>query len=182
MMGNAHLAFGTGSFLIVTSLVGHTPGIIELAAAALGSLIPDADHPRSKVGRWLPGISHFFYSFCGGHRGFTHSALLVIPMLFFAGWLMQGHNEQLGWMADDALQGSLYGVGYLAMLAFIFGFLSHLIGDAMTTEGLRILWPLKTRLQLTPLRADSKLLNMFAWLLCFGGLGVHLYHNYQLLV
>ena len=122
MMGNAHLAFGTGSYLIVTSLVGHTPGIIELAAAALGSLIPDADHPRSKVGRWLPGISHFFYSFCGGHRGFTHSALLVIPMMFFTGWLLDQHNDQLGLATAGAFQDSVYGMGYLAMLAFVFGF------------------------------------------------------------
>ncbi len=182
MMGNAHLAFGTGSYLIVTSLVGHTPGIIELAAAALGSLIPDADHPRSKVGRWLPGISHFFYSFCGGHRGFTHSALLVIPMMFFTGWLLDQHNDQLGLATAGAFQDSVYGMGYLAMLAFVFGFLSHLIGDAMTTEGLRILWPLKTKIRLTPLRADSKLLNFFTWWLCIAGIGTHLYSSYQALI
>lgn len=177
MIGNAHLAFGTGSFLIATSLAGHTPGIIELAAVALGSLIPDADHPRSKIGRWLPGISHFFYYIAGGHRGITHSALLVIPMLIFAGWLMQEHNSQLGWFSSGALQDSIYGVGYLAMLAFSFGFLSHLLGDLMTTEGLRLFWPLPLRLQPSPLRSESALLNLFAWSILLTGITLQ-FHNF----
>lgn len=175
MMGNAHLAFGTGSFLIVTSLAGHTPGIIELAAVALGSLIPDADHPRSKIGRWLPGISHFFFYIAGGHRGITHSVLLVIPMLFFASWLMQEHNSQLGWFSSGALQDSIYGVGYLAMLAFSFGFLSHLLGDLMTTEGLRLFWPLPLRINPSPLRSESALLNLFAWSVLLTGTALHLH-------
>lgn len=153
MLGNAHLAFGTGCFLITSSLIGHTPGIAELGAVALGSLVPDADHPRSKLGRWLPGISHFIYYLAGGHRGLTHSALWLIPLFFLASWLIQ-------------LQADFY---YAVVMAFIFGFGSHLVGDLLTTEGLRLLWPLPWRLQPSPLNSKSIVLNLCAWSIFLAG-------------
>lgn len=169
MMGNAHLAFGLGSYLLATGYVGHNPGLLELGAASLGALSPDADHPRSKLGRWLPGISHFFYYLAGGHRGITHSLWVLIPLLMAAGWLMQEHHAQLSWFANDALNQSVYGLGYIALIAFTWGFLSHLAGDLLTTEGLRLFWPLSYRWQPSPLRSESIWLNLFAWsIFCTG--------------
>lgn len=129
MMGRTHLAFGLltaglGSLAIDiggTDLVGLTIGSL------LGSLLPDLDHPKSKLGRRFLPLSTFLYATLG-HRGGTHS-------LFFAAVLLL----LLIWVAP-----------YLA-LGLCLGILSHILADMISYSvgkkftfgnGCPLLWPL----------------------------------------
>ena len=66
-----------------------------------------------------------------GHRGFLHSltaaALFSLPLFAFR----PGYG-----------------------LAFLLGFLSHLLADSMTVEGVRLFYPLKSRIR-GPVRTNS---------------------------
>ena len=174
MMGKAHIAFGSGAWLAACSLIGHQPGALEMAAVVLGSLMPDADHPKSKIGRFLPGVSHFFYYVAGGHRGITHSALLCIPMLMvaYSFWgIHLGVSQGLfSWHSSASDPYSTFeGYAAVVILAFTFGYLSHLVGDVITKQGLRFFWPLPFLIRVTPFRADSPVINLLAYsVLCVG--------------
>ena len=167
MMWKAHVAFGLGTWLIGSAALGHQPGV-EIAAVMLGSLAPDADNPRSKLGRWLPGFSHFLYYLAGGHRGLTHSLLLAVPLFLVVWWLYGQHLESSqGWFAWQAstqdVRSTETGKLMLVSLAFSVGYLSHLVGDLITRQGLRLLWPLPFVVRVTPFRADSWLITSIAY-------------------
>jgi inner membrane protein len=94
-------------------------------AAAVGSLLPDLDHPESALGRRLPLIS-VPLSRLVGHRGVTHSLLAVVGLF----------GVLLAVVAIPAYQG----LGGLIM-PLVMGYLSHILGDAMTPSGVPLFWP-----------------------------------------
>ena len=77
------------------------------AAAGLGALLPDIDHPGSVVGRrlWFFSIP---VSLLFGHRGITHSLIAVVVM-----------SAAIVWQAGAQ--------PWVAALAI--GYLTHLVGD-----------------------------------------------------
>lgn len=126
MMAGSHLVVGAAAWAITARLGGA--GIVEplaLGAAALGALLPDVDHPHSRVGRLVKPVS-VPLSLLLGHRGVTHSLLAVLAALYAAGRL------GMAWMAAPVA------VGYL----------SHLAADALTPAGVPLLWPLRARFAL----------------------------------
>ena len=92
--------------------------IITIPLLALGSLLPDIDHSKSKIGRLVPHISHMMK-----HRAwYTHSIvgafLLPLPFLFF-------------------------GKPYYMIIAL--GCLGHVIADTLTTRGTKFIYPLSNK-------------------------------------
>lgn len=108
---------------------------LALAGAVIGSLLPDIDHPESKIayqaglarGRGpLTDVAGFgLRALMGGHRGFTHSAL-VASLIAIAGLLI------------------LQPAG-AAAIGFALGYLSHIAADMLTKEGVRLWWPFSRR-------------------------------------
>lgn len=105
----------------------------SLALVALGSLLPDVDHPASFVGRRLRLISYPLAR-AVGHRGFTHS-LIAVALCCAA---LASHG------AGRAVTGPL-SVGILA----------HLAADLLTPRGLRLAWPLRRTFALPICRTGS---------------------------
>lgn len=101
-------------------------------AAAVGGLLPDLDHPESALGRRLRLIS-VPLSALVGHRGVTHSLLAIVVLL---GCLIvvttQPVYSPLAW----------------SVAPLCVGYLSHLVGDALTPSGVPLLWPNKRRFSL----------------------------------
>jgi len=87
------------------------------AACALGSLLPDLDHPRSSIGRVFFFLSHPL-NMQFGHRGLVHSFVVWLPLLV-VGVIFKLHTVQ--WLAIGAL--------------------SHIIIDCYNTSGVRALTP-----------------------------------------
>lgn len=83
--------------------------------AAIGSLIPDIDHPQSALGRVLFFISHPLNRMFG-HRTITHSLVVWLPFL-------------LGGFITD----NLFWIGI--------GAISHIVIDALNTSGVQMFYP-----------------------------------------
>lgn len=104
---------------VVVGLMLQGYGWWFFGAFILGSVLPDIDAPKSKVGK-SAGIVSWILEKLFGHRGVFHS--LLIPAI--------------AWVA-------LWYFGYwLIGLAFFLGYFLHLVLDALTLEGIRFFWPL----------------------------------------
>jgi inner membrane protein len=126
MMAASHMVVGACAWAVAASLSGLPPHEPQaLAAATLGSLLPDIDHPNSWAGRKLKLVS-VPLSLLVGHRGVTHSLLAVVAGL--------------------ALLGTM-GVGFVAA-PLVVGYLSHLAADMVTPSGVPLLWPNRRRFAL----------------------------------
>ncbi|WP_017727828.1 metal-dependent hydrolase [Halalkalibacterium ligniniphilum] len=125
MKGPTHILGGLAAATISTQLFDvHVQETLYFYSAALfGSVIPDICHPKSMVGRMVPFISHFLLRIFG-HRSVTHSLLFLFLITWLTNLLMING-------AADIQAGLLIGI------------VSHLILDAMTPRGIRLLYPIK---------------------------------------
>jgi len=123
MMFRTHLVFGFLFGLLVSSIfnVGNIYLFMLFVLFAAG--LPDVDHPKSKYGRRL-GIISKIINLVAGHRGIFHS--LFFALLF--GIFFWYFNRTAG-------------------LGIFTGYLSHLIGDGLSREGVNLLHPF-TKLEL----------------------------------
>lgn len=129
-MARTHVLMGLSACTAISSvdpqflpLCGTT-----LAVSFLGCLAPDLDHPGSWLGRRLWFVSLPLSTFLG-HRGLTHSLLAA-----------GGATALLAWYAATAR--------HLPWLtAFFVGYLSHLMGDWLSSSGVPLFWPLKRKFQ-----------------------------------
>jgi inner membrane protein len=118
--------------------------IIAIFANLVGGITPDIDQPTAPLWRNLPVgkvLGKIFDKLLGGHRFLTHSILgLVIfgylahLLLMFLHPIMSSVNTGLVWWA------------------FVIGFLSHLVMDTLTKEGVPWLLPLPFKFGVPPLK------------------------------
>ncbi len=120
-MFKTHLALGflIGLFFINFFSVSYPLFFVLLVTVCSG--LPDIDHPNSKYGRklWFLAIP---ISWVSKHRGIFHS--VYPPLLIF--FVL-----------------SYFGYGYFG-LAILIGYIAHLIGDAVTKQGINFLHPFST--------------------------------------
>ena len=91
---------------------------VFITIVVLAGIIPDIDIPTSKIGRKTWPISKLL-NLIYGHRGLIHSIfipLLVLWVFFYFDWTEYG-------------------------LAIFIGYIGHLIGDALSWEGIKFLHP-----------------------------------------
>ncbi|MFH1424094.1 MAG: metal-dependent hydrolase [archaeon] len=113
------LVFG---MLSVKYALASFAGPSFLLFVVLGSLLPDIDHPKSKVGRWVPILPRLMK-----HRGLSHSlfglgvsAAVLILLFNFAGFT--------AW--------------HISVAAMSVGFFSHLALDSLNPKGVHWFRPL----------------------------------------
>lgn len=128
MMGRTHVVLGAASAAACAAAGICHADPITLAAGALGSLLPDIDHPKSSLGRRVPFLS-IPLSLVVGHRGITHSLLALCAC---ASLLLSA-------------SGSGFLSGYAAAAAV--GYASHLAADAFTPFGIPLFWPHPARVR-----------------------------------
>ncbi len=119
MMFRTHLAFGFLIALLSLKILDVSHPLIFILLVTLFSSLPDIDHPKSKIGRKLFFIS-WPISLVFKHRGFFHS--IFPPMILF-------------------LILTYFDLSFLAATLAL-GYLSHLIGDSITKEGINFLHPI----------------------------------------
>lgn len=161
MMAPTHVMLGVSSYIVAAAF---TPEIfpvtaVTIAAASLGSLAPDLDHPSSWLGKRMFFISLPLAGLLG-HRGLTHSLIAAISVTAGLGWYLQtGHTSP--WM-----------------VAFLLGYLLHLLGD-WNTGGVPLLWPSPRRFK-APWAFQTGGIFERVFAICFGaGLA---YFGWQLLL
>lgn len=139
---------------------------IFFQCSKLGSLLPDLDTRKSYMSKKWPYLSKFISKRCK-HRGFTHSLLfLIVLSKFFKFIVVIGENNII-------LICMSYGV-------FI-GYLSHIVLDAFTYEGIDLFFPLGFNLKLSRLKTSSKGEKHVCKILKFISINLILYNLYMLL-
>lgn len=139
MRGKEHLAFGIATSMTV-ALAAYDPSsayfahpLLFTAMGALGSVIPDIDHPDSLISQKLQLISNIITLFVN-HRTYTHDIALVLPLAIYL-----------------TMQCPLVFAG------FFFGYLGHLFLDLLTVQGLPFLYLFnKKNIHITPKWARFK--------------------------
>src|SRR4051812_11682043 len=130
MQGTTHMAIGFMTGAAVASSY-HVPLSVETGAVAMmtvvGSLLPDIDHPASRISHDMKCFALPFHLF--SHRGLTHSLLAVVVMALLMGFLQ---------------------VEFVRAVALLAGYVSHLIADALTRSGIRLWWPSRRRFRILP--------------------------------
>lgn len=140
MKGASHLLIGLGVAAVVQRIYapfGDTWPALALAggAAIVGALLPDVDSDESAI-RQATGTARSrgcigklaslgISAITGGHRVGTHTAL--------------------AWLVISALAWAVGQIVNLPYIAFSLGYLSHIIADALTVEGVPLFWPLARR-------------------------------------
>ena len=142
MKGASHLLIGLGAAAVVQRIYapfGDSWQALALAGAAavVGALLPDVDSDESVI-RQATGTARSggcvgklaslgISAITGGHRVGTHTAVA---------WLV---ISAIAWAV-----GRVANLPYIA-IAFSVGYLSHLLADALTVEGVPLFWPLTKR-------------------------------------
>lgn len=115
MLIKTHVAFGALFALAYISIFHPNNQILFFLLTMFGAMLPDIDHPKSTLGRYVKPIGKIFK-----HRGVFHSvfALPVFALLLF-------------WLLDTSR----------FTFAILLGYVSHLLGDALSKEGIKPLTP-----------------------------------------
>jgi endonuclease YncB( thermonuclease family) len=118
-----HLIFAGCCWFVISAVLDVHYGIPALLLVAAASVLPDADHPQSWLGRRLGGVSRDLNRLFG-QRSFLHSLpalVLVTVLLGLFPW----------WIFGSSLPATAVSVGYG----------SHLFADMMTLGGVQLFWP-----------------------------------------
>lgn len=118
-----HIVFSECSLFAASAIFDfhyETPSVI---AAAVCSVLPDADYPKSWLGHQLGSVSDDLNRLFG-HRSFFHSILALTLVTVTLGSL-------LWWITDRPAP----------MIAVFIGYGSHLFADMMTLGGVQLFWP-----------------------------------------
>ena len=135
MMFITHMSFALFIGLLMISRIALPVNqVIFLAILVFASLLPDIDSAHSLLGSKVKAVSLAFR-----HRGVIHS---IFIMMIFGIMLI-------------IITPNLY---YL--LAFVIGYLSHLMLDSLTPKGVPLFWPSKKRLN-----GSIRTTGLFDWLL-----------------
>lgn len=131
MTGRSHLLIGGSAVLCAMRWHVLSPEPFSVCTGLLGSLLPDIDTERSMLGSRLKILSRFLAK-TFGHRGLTHSGLMLV----------------FGMAAVDALAGSAGLRGPWG--ALLLGVATHIAAD-LPTGGCQFLAPLsRSRISLWP--------------------------------
>ena len=117
-MYKTHLIFGLLAGIISLKYLNVNNEGLFLFLCTIAALFPDIDHNESYLGKRIKWLSSFIMRVFG-HRGFFHSVfpVLILFLIFY----YFGYSE----------------IGYALGL----GYLSHLLIDSITLEGINFLHP-----------------------------------------
>ncbi len=124
MLHGSHLMMSIGMILVLSPLIGVPITIVGIIVAAVSSLIPDIDHPKSFISHWNAFTQMISRGVSGitSHRGITHT-------IYGLGiWLLVVYAA-LNYFNISGQTPILFG-------AFA-GYLSHLVADSFNPQGVR---------------------------------------------
>lgn len=149
MTARTHDAFAFASLITVATFYPPTSLNLLTVFTALigniiGALIPDMDQASNRLWDLLPAgdkLAKVFRRVFIKHRTLSHSILGAF--LIYKG---------LQWLLPKILN-SAFVDQRIVLASIMVGYLSHLLADSLTKEGLPIFFPLKLNLGLPPLKA-----------------------------
>ncbi len=148
MTGRTHdlAAFTALNYVVITQPlepISLATALTALTANLIGGLAPDIDQPTADLWHRLPAGSIFgrlLAPILGGHRFISHSILGIFLFGFGVKWLLSVMSSVL--LVDMNI----------VWWAFMIGFISHLIMDTFTREGVPWLFPIPIHIGIPPLK------------------------------
>jgi len=113
MQFKTHILFGFLVGIFFLKLIQIDNMVLYFVLIILGSLLPDIDHPNSKIGSLFKPVGWLFE-----HRGFFHSIFPVIILLL------------------------LIKVNQVLFIPLSIGYISHILIDMVTIKGVLLIYPL----------------------------------------
>lgn len=141
-------AFTALTAVVVTMVIPHVTlatGITAVVANLMGGITPDIDQPTAPFWKNLPigkYVGKTFDKFLGGHRFLSHSILGAFLFGFIFHYILQVLKPSFPHLQMDVI-----------WWAFMIGFVSHLIMDTFTTEGVPWLLPIPFKFGIPPIKA-----------------------------
>ncbi len=179
MTGRTH---DLAAFTAMVAVLAYQPvfemslatAVVSFGANMLGGLGPDLDEATADIWRKMRGgsiISRIVSPLLGGHRLISHSLLGV--------WLI---GIGLKWLLAK-ISGVLIVDMDIVWWAFMIGYVSHLVSDTITKEGVPWLFPIPIKFGFPPFKALRITTGeMMEKALVFPGLlilnGYIIYNNY----
>ena len=122
MLGKTHMIIGCGVGILISSGAGIAPAIAGGFIGALAGLLPDIDHPNSRINRTFFGMIVGLPFRLAPHRTITHA--IWIPLALVAVALTYPH-----W----------------ATITIAGAYVSHILADMITPRGVPLLYPVSRR-------------------------------------
>lgn len=180
MTGRTHdlTAFTALTYIIATQpleRISLPTAFVALTANFIGGLAPDLDQPTASLWRRIPAGSFWgrlISPLFGSHRYISHSILGIAIFNYLLRWFLN--------LAENVVLVDMDVVHF----AFMVGFISHILVDMLTKDGVPIFFPISIRFGIPPLRfLRIKTGGMFEKAIIFPGLllvNVYLvYHYYE---
>lgn len=114
-----------------------------LIANQIGALLPDIDQASNQLWELMPAdriFSKFLNKLFGSHRTLSHSILGLVIIYKISEWLI-----------FKLINPSFVNSG-LVFWALMIGYVSHLFLDLLTEEGLPLLFPIKWKFGIPPIK------------------------------
>lgn len=161
MTGKTHMAIGIAAGLTISAGQPIESQLVLVLASALGSLIPDLDHPKAKLNQNLLHFKSKFYKtlfYLFLTAGFiylyfiteNHIFGLLSIMTFFIG--ISSHRSFTHSIVGFLVAACIVKVATVKYnlpsiySGFIIGYVSHLVADFFTVKGIKLFYPLKTNI------------------------------------
>ncbi len=149
MTGRTHdlAAFSALTYIVAASPIIHmslATALCAFTANLIGGLTPDIDQPTADLWHKLPGgtfYSRLFTPLMGGHRFISHSIIGIVLFGFLAHFILVLMSKSLLTNMN------------IVWWAFMIGYISHLIMDSFTREGVPWLFPIPFKFGLPPITA-----------------------------
>ncbi|WP_053957671.1 metal-dependent hydrolase [Inediibacterium massiliense] len=159
MTGKTHMLFGYVTSLYILPKLGYDPSIATTAAAALGSLIPDLDHPKAKLNQKILPIKNRFGKvlfYCGigsfliYRYGWAHQLIFTVAILLMVIGLSQHRSFTHSILGTGIIFFIVFFIlkdmlPYTLLLSFLLGMASHLVGDFITIGGIELFYPFSNK-------------------------------------
>lgn len=157
MTGKTHMAIGIATGLILARAEPAQTQLVCILACAVGSLVPDLDHPKAKLNQNILLLKNKFNSillYLSLTIGFIYLYFTKENILFGLVALMtflisisthRGFTHSiLGYVLATSIVRILsleYDLPYM-YLGFSIGYITHLIGDFLTVKGIKLFYPI----------------------------------------
>jgi inner membrane protein len=150
MTGRTHdlAAFTALGFAVMSNplpKITLATGLVALAANMVGGIAPDIDQPTAPFWRNLPigsMFGRFFGKLLGGHRFLSHSVLGILIFGFLWRLVLNVLHPSFPNLNADVI-----------WFAFMVGFLSHLVMDTFSKEGVPWLLPIPVKFGFPPVQS-----------------------------
>ncbi len=163
MMARTHISIGCAAGFAAANALGMQPGPEYLLAVALGSMLPDIDHPGGKINRKILPRSKKIdkmavYTIMAIGAGYLYVknsnmavALYAIPL-----FLMIAFSKHRGITHSILGSGififSIHSISFefgnsAFVIPFAIGYIMHIVSDMFTSAGIQLFYPVKKRIK-----------------------------------